>query len=230
MFSRKNAPSSGAASPKTCPGQIRWDYGRKELIADAVIHAIGIVLGFIGIIAITMLAAKTLRIDIASIFIYAVCLMSMLVLSALYNLWPMSPTKWLLRRFDHSAIYLLIAGTYTPFLGLIKGGIVSIGLGVGIWSSAVLGVILKLAFPGRFDRSAILFYLLLGWSGVLAYDSLVSALPHTTLWLLGIGGFLYSVGTIFHAWRALRFHNAIWHAFVLLAAGCHYSAVLTCLA
>jgi len=85
------------------------------------------------------------------------------------------------------------------------------------------------ALPGRFDRFAIVLCLALGWSGAVVYDSITSALPSPSLWLLAIGGILYSIGTLFHVWQSLRFQNAIWHAFVLLAASCHYSAVLTCL-
>ena len=105
------------------------------------------------------------------------------------------------------------------------------GLGAffGVWLSAAVGMALKLALPGRFDRLAVILCLLLGWSGVIAYDSLASAIPSSSLWLLAIGGILYSLGTVFHVWRRLRFHNAIWHGFVLLAASCHYSAVLACL-
>jgi hemolysin III len=154
---------------------------------------------------------------------------TMLALSAAYNMWPVSPAKWILRRFDHSAIYLLIAGTYMPFLAQMKSALVSAGLGAGVWLSAVIGMALKLALPGRFDRLAVVLCLLLGWSGVIVYDSLASALPSASLWLLAIGGILYSVGALFHICRGLRFHNAIWHGFVLIAASCHYSAVLACL-
>jgi hemolysin III len=141
----------------------------------------------------------------------------MVALSAAYNMWPVSPAKWVLRRFDHSAIYLL------------KNATASAGLGVGVWLSAVIGIALKLALPGRFDRLAVVLCLLLGWSGAVAYDSLASALPSASLWLLAIGGVVYSVGALFHVWQGLRFHNAIWHGFVLIAASCHYSAVLACL-
>ncbi len=215
---------------RACPGKISWHYGRTEIIADGVIHATGIFLGFIGAIAIATIAVKVPSIEIASIVVYIFGLVTMLVLSAAYNMWPISPTKWVLRRFDHSAIYLLIAGTYAPFLAQMKSGIVSVGLSIGIWLSAAIGMILKLALPGRFDRLAIVLYLLLGWSGVVAYETIASVVPSLSLWLLVIGGILYSIGTLFHAWRRLPFHNAIWHGFVLLAASCHYLAVLTCLA
>jgi hemolysin III len=211
------------------PGQISWDYDRAEIIADGAVHAIGVCLGFIGAVTIIVIAVRMERIEVTPILIYLIGLVTMLALSAAYNMWPVSPAKWVLRRFDHSAIYLLIAGTYTPFLAQMKSVLALAGLGVGVWLSAVIGIALKLALPGRFDRLAIVLCLLLGWSGVIVYDSLASTLPAASVWLLLIGGILYSLGTVFHVWRGLRFHNAIWHGFVLLAASCHYWAVLACL-
>ena len=192
-------------------------------------HAIGVCLGLVGAVTIVVIAVWMERIEVTPILIYVIGLITMLATSAAYNMWPVSPAKWVLRRFDHSAIYLLIAGTYTPFLVQMKNVLASVGLGVGVWLSAVIGIALKLALPGRFDRLAVVLFLLLGWSGVIAYDSLASALPSASLWLLAIGGILYSVGALFHVWRGLRFQNAIWHGFVLLAASCHYAAVLACL-
>jgi hemolysin III len=221
--------SGSTASSSWVPGKISWNYDRTELIADGVVHATGVILGLIGAVAIVMVAVKAQLIEVVSVGIYIFGLVAMLVLSAAYNMWPASPTKWILRRFDHSAIYLLIAGTYTPFLAVMKGGLASVALGIGVWSSALIGIVVKLTLPGRFDRLAVALYLLLGWCGVVAYDLVASAVPRTSLWLLVIGGVLYSIGTVFHGWRRLRFHNAIWHGFVLSAAGCHYSAVLNCL-
>jgi hemolysin III len=232
---RLNDPDSVAGvstvSSAEVPGKVAWNYDRAELIADGVIHATGVVLGIVGAIAaIVIVAIEAQLIEAVSVGVYIFGLVAMLVLSAAYNMWPISSTKWILRRFDHSAIYLLIAGTYTPFLAVMKSGIASMILSVGVWSSALVGIALKLMLPGRFDRLAIALYLLLGWCGVAAYDLVASAVPSASLWLLVIGGVLYSIGIVFHGWRRLRFHNAIWHGFVLIAAGCHYSAVLTCLA
>src|SRR5215472_13602156 len=218
-----------ASSPDRCRGQISWDYDRAEIIADGVVHAIGVCLGLIGAVTIVVMAVKIERINVAPILVYVIGLVTMLAFSAAYNMWPISPIKWVLRRFDHSAIYLLIAASYTPFLGQMKNALASAGLGIGVWLSAAAGVTLKLALPGRFDRLSIILCLLLGWCGIVAYDSLASAIPGPSLWLLAGGGILYSFGTLFHLWERLRFHNAIWHGFVLLAAGCHYSAVLACL-
>jgi len=218
--------NSAAASPH--PGQIEWNYDRAEIIADAAVHAAGIIFGLIGAVMLVIVVALIKPIGIASTLIYLTALITMLGVSAAYNLWPVSPTKWLLRRFDHSAIYLLIAGTYTPFLVLMKSGLAFAGLTLGIWSSATLGIFLKLVLPGRFDRLSIGLYLLLGWAGLLAYDHVLPVIPSVSLWLLLIGGILFSLGALFHVWERLRFQNAIWHGFVLLAAGCHYSAVLIC--
>jgi hemolysin III len=217
-------------APDMRPGQVSWNYDRVEIIADAVVHAAGIMLGLAGAVALIIVAVRTRPFEIAPTMIYTIGLVTMLGLSAAYNLWPISPTKWLLRRFDHSAIYLLIAGTYTPFLALMKSGLVFAGLTIGIWSSALLGMVVKLALPGRFDRFSIALYLALGWSGFVAYDHMAAVVPTLSLWLLLAGGILFSLGTLFHIWEGLRFQNAIWHAFVLLAAGCHYSAVLACVA
>jgi hemolysin III len=208
-------------------GAIRWNYDRVELIADGVVHAVGIVFGLIAATVLVVLTAVYASgRDIVAVSIYVMGLLSMLVLSASYNLWPVSRTKWVLRRFDHSAIYLLIAATYTPFIMELKDSVFAIALLIGVWCVALVGIGLKLAYPGRFDRLAVGLYLALGWSGIMLYDSVVTALPRISLWYVLAGGALYSLGVIFHAWRRLRFQNVIWHCFVLLGAACHYTAVL----
>ena len=121
---------------------------------------------------------------------------------------------------------MLIAGTYTPFLIQLFPDPVAIALLVGVWAIAALGIGLKVALPGRFDRTVIVLYLALGWSGIVAIDKVVAAMPPATVWLLTAGGALYTLGVMFHIWHRLRFQNAIWHAFVLTAASCHYGAVL----
>ena len=213
------------------PASVTWDYDRVELVADGIVHAIGVSLGVVGAIVIVVVAANSARpADIPSIVIYAIGLLSMLGFSAAYNTWPISRAKWVLRRFDHSAIYVMIAGTYTAFIGQMRGDFVSIGLLIGVWLTAVVGVTLKLLLPGRFDRLAVILYLILGWSGAVAYEPVVAVLPSLSIWLLVAGGALYSAGVVFHGWQSLRFQNTIWHSFVLAAACCHYSAILRCVA
>src|SRR5215468_8008921 len=108
-------------------GQISWDYDRAEIITDGVVHAIGVCLGLIGAVTILVIAVNIERIEIVPILVYVIGLVTMLALSAAYDMWPVSPVKWVLRRFDHSAI--LIAGTYTPFLAQMKDVLASAGLG-----------------------------------------------------------------------------------------------------
>jgi hemolysin III len=116
----KHSRERRASLPDAYPGQINWNYDRAEIIADGAVHAIGVCLGLIGAVTIVVIAVKVEGIEITPILVYVVGLVTMLALSAAYNMWPVSPAKWVLRRFDHSAIYLLIAGTYTPFLAQMK--------------------------------------------------------------------------------------------------------------
>jgi hemolysin III len=208
-------------------GAVRWNYDRAELIADGVVHGVGV---FGGLVAATVLIVLTAiyatPLDVIVVSIYVAGLLAMLVLSATYNLWPVSRAKWVLRRFDHSAIYLLIAATYTPFIMELKDSIFAMALLAGVWCVAIVGIVFKLVFPGRFDRLSVGLYLAMGWSGLIAYDAGLSSLPQLALWFIIAGGFLYSFGIIFHAWQRLRFQNVIWHSFVLMGAACHYTAVL----
>jgi hemolysin III len=209
------------------PPGVRWNYDRHELLADGVVHAIGVGFGLIAAIALVAAACFfATAAEIAAVSVYAAGLVTMLALSATYNLFPVSRRKWVLRRFDHSAIYVLIAATYTPFIAQMRLSVTSVVLMSGVWSVAIIGIVLKLFLPGRFDRLAIMLYLAMGWSGVVVFDVIAEALPSGTVWLIAAGGALYSAGVVFHVWERLRFQNAIWHSFVLLAAACHYAAVL----
>jgi len=210
------------------PTGLRWDYTRREILADGVIHFLGVTFGVAGAIAIVILAAlaRLPALEQGAVAIYAAALVSMLGVSATYNMWPVGRRKWLLRRADHALIYLMIAGTYTPLVALVGNGTVAWSLLGGVWLVAGIGIALKLTLPGRFDRAAIGLYLLLGWSGLAAYDSVIARLQPDALWLLAAGGLLYSFGVVFHVWRSLPFQNAIWHAFVLAATACHFGAVL----
>jgi hemolysin III len=208
-------------------GAIHWNYDRTEMIADGIVHAVGVSFGLIAAtVLIVLTAIYATAFEVVAVSIYGAGLLAMLVLSATYNLWPVSRAKWVLRRFDHSAIYVLIAATYTPFIIQVKDSIFAIALLIGVWCVAIIGIVLKLMLPGRFDRLSVGLYLAMGWSGFMLYDAVVKALPAMALWFVVAGGALYTLGVIFHAWQRLRFQNVIWHCFVLLGAACHYTAVL----
>ena len=208
---------------------MKWTYDRTEVIADGLVHALGLGLGVAGVLSLLVHVSAQAPARITAALIYGAGLLTVLGLSATYNLWPTSPTKWVLRRFDHAAIYLLIASTYTPFLSDTDDPAAS-NLLVGVWVTACVGMVLKLTYPARFERLSILLYLGLGWSGVLLYEQVMVSMSSVTLWLLAVGGVLYSAGVLFHLWERLRFHNALWHAFVLAAAACHFCAVFELLA
>jgi hemolysin III len=208
------------------PVAFAWPYDRVEIVTDGVIHALGCAFGIIAAPWLVITAARVNHPhEFAAIAVYSFGLVAMLALSAAYNMWPVSPTKWLLRRFDHAAIYVMIAGTYTAFVSQMPGDWASRSLLIGVWAAAIAGVAVKLFLPGRFDRLAIILYLLIGWSGAVYYQRVVESLPAASLALLLIGGALYTIGVAFHAWESLRFQNAIWHGFVLAAAICHYAAI-----
>ncbi len=209
-------------------GPIACQYDRGELIADGVVHVAGLSLSLIGAIALLIIAARSSNALLApAVAIYSVGLLSMFGFSAAYNMWPISRTKWVLRRYDHSAIFVMIAGTYTAFLTQMAANTAFLGHLICIWLIAIVGVAVKIYFPGRFERASLVVYLLLGWSGMLSYEAW-KVLPNASQWLLAVGGVLYSAGTVFHGWHSLRFQNAIWHVFVLVATGCHYSAIFYC--
>ena len=200
---------------------------RGELLADCCIHVIGIAAGGVAVaILMAMALPQGSALLTASLMIYGCGLIVMLGCSAAYNIAGRSAAKEFLRRLDHAAIFVMIAGTYTPFVLLKIRGAWGMALLVFVWLGAAMGVVVKLLYPRRFERLSIAFYLLLGWSALVAIKPVISALPPAAVTLLGAGGLFYSVGVVFHAWKALAYQNAIWHVFVLAGAGSHYAAVL----
>lgn len=123
---------------------------------------------------------------------YVVSLLTALSISMVYNQWPISRAKWILRRLDHSAIYLLIAGTYTPFLAQLDDSSTAMAMIGLVWGMAAVGIVVKLAFPGRLDRVAIAFYILIGWSGAIFARPLMETLPASTLWFIVAGGVVHT--------------------------------------
>ncbi|GGE01489.1 DNA-binding protein [Aureimonas endophytica] len=187
-----------------------------------MVHALGVILTITGSMALlTFAVGHMTRVQTAGAVVYLATLMLSIGVSAAYNIWPVSRTKWLLRRLDHSAIYLLIAGTYTPFMIEMK----AYAMLSCVWAISLAGVTLKLLCPGRFDRSAIGLYLALGWSGIFMFTRITETLSSTVIVLILAGGVVYSLGVLFHVWERLRFQNAIWHSFVLTAAAIHFVAV-----
>jgi hemolysin III len=190
-----------------------------------VLHAIALVSAVAGMVWLIDKADGLVGLQTTAVWVYGAGLVTMFAVSAAYNMCPIGSAKLMLRRFDHSAIYLLIAATYTPFIAQAGRSALNVSLLVTVWAVSWIGVTLKLRFPGRFERLSVVLCLALGWSGVFAYDAVFSPLPSSTICLILTGGVLYSVGVVFHLWDGLRFQNAIWHAFVFTAAAFQFFAV-----
>ncbi|HUJ36064.1 MAG TPA: hemolysin III family protein [Hyphomicrobium sp.] len=202
-------------------------YTKGELIADGALHVIGVAASLIAAVTLTLLAVGVLPPHaVASVLIYGLGLLAVFVCSAAYHLVRRPRLKALLRRFDHAAIYVKIAATYTPFAAVKMGGLAGLGLLGAVWVIAAIGVFTRLLLPGQFVRTAYVLYLAQGWACLAALKPMIEAVPATAMALLLVGGILYTAGVAFHLWERLPYHNAIWHAFVLAASACHFAAVL----
>jgi hemolysin III len=196
-----------------------------ELLADGIVHALALLAGLIAFPILLFHALQTAGAGMfAALAVYAAGFFLMWGFSLAYNMAPPSALKWLLRRFDHSMIYVMIAGTYTALIPHLDSGW-AWALGIVVWTGAVLGITVKVLLPGRYDRLAILAYVMLGWVGVIAIGPVSAALPSLSLWLIVAGGVTYVAGVGFYIWERLHFQNAIWHGFVAVAAGLHFAAV-----
>lgn len=200
---------------------------RPERVADAAVHAVGLVCGLAACVALAAVAAPQAdaRMGLA-LAVYAAGLLAMLGCSAAYNVSRSPRRRRWLRRIDHAAIFVMIAGTYTPFALVTIDGAWGLGLLLFVWTVAVLGVLGKLFLAARFERWSIPAYLLLGWTVLVALEPLLERLSLAGLILLAAGGLLYTAGVAFYRWERLPFQTAIWHGFVLAAAACHFTAIL----
>lgn len=201
-------------------------YTRGERLVDGCIHVFGLLAALAASSALMWVGLRSNSIlTSAAVGLYGLGLLAMLGSSALYHLVRDGPWKARLRRLDHAAIFLMIAGTYTPVIVLAIPDSLGWSLLVGVWVGAAAGAAVKVLAPRRLDRLSILAYLALGWAGLAAIGPLRDALQTLDIILLAAGGLLYSLGVVAHLSTRLRYHNALWHLCVLVAAGCHFVAV-----
>jgi hemolysin III len=198
-----------------------------ERATDRLVHFAGLALACAGVSVLLALAARKAEpgIFVASA-IYSISLLAMLVCSTLYHHSPAWAYRTFLRRLDHAAIFILIAGTYTPFTTCRLHGGWAVGLTAAVWAGALGGVVIKVIAPPRSTVLSTAAYIALGWIGVIGLRPILDAVDLRALILLGVGGVIYSVGAGIHRWRSLRFHRAIWHTMVLAAAACQFVAIL----
>lgn len=200
-------------------------YARSERIADGTMHAVGVLGAVAGaVVLIAWSAGQATPGQVAAIAIYGSTLIATFVASAFYHMTPWEGIRPILRRFDHAAIYLKIAGTYTPLVVMIGSWFAYAVLAV-VWGLAIIGMVLKLFFwrtPGRFGPA---LYLIMGWLSLALIWSLWPIVPVSAMVLMGIGGLLYTAGVPFYASETLKFSIAIWHGFVVAASACFFAAI-----
>lgn len=201
-------------------------YTAGERAADTVVHAIGVIAGLIGASWLLMVTAgRVSAAEMLSLAAYGAGLIGMLTASAAYHLTPPGRRKERLRRLDHAMIFVMIAGSYTPFVVNRLDGGLGTALCAAVWGVAAFGVWLKLCFPFRFERLGFALYLGLGWAVLSVAEPLWRSLAPSTLLLLAVGGIVYTVGAVIHTFDRLPYHVAVWHTFVVVAAACHFAAV-----
>ena len=202
-------------------------YTVRERVADGCIHVIGVTASLVALTALLIVGVQAQpTLWIVSLSIYGLALVAMFACSAGYNLIARPKVKAVFRRLDHAAIFLMIAGTYTPFALMKMDARWGLTLLAVVWTMAAIGIALKLFAPRYLEGVTTALYLVQGWAVIVAWHPLVSAVPERAAFLLMLGGVLYTVGAVFHLWERMPFQNAIWHGFVLVAASVHYAAVI----
>ncbi len=198
-----------------------------EEIANSVTHGVGALLSLAGM---AMLILRALQhgttVHLASVIVYGVSLFLLHLSSTLYHAVHAPRAKRVFWIFDHAAIYLLIAGTYTPFLLISLWGAWGATLMIAIWALAIVGVVFKCLFIGRLRRASVALYIVMGWLIVVAARELWINVPHSAIALTAAGGLLYTGGVVFYSWKRLPYGHMIWHLFVLGGSACHYFAIL----
>ncbi len=198
-----------------------------EELANTLTHGFGLLLSLVGFVVLVVLAA--LRGDPLVIFscvVYASSLVILYAASTIYHSTTSPDLKKFLQIVDHCCIYLLIAGTYTPFGLVISGSPVGRALLAGIWAFALVGIALKIIFGNKYPAIGVASYVIMGWLGVFAVQPLLESVGTMPVALAIAGGLAYTVGVIFFPWKSIRHHHAIFHVFVLAGSILHYAAIV----
>lgn len=202
-------------------------YSIGEEIAHSVTHGIGAILSALGTALLLYRAVHfgTAR-HLISFAVYGTALILLHLASTLYHALRHRRAKYVFWILDHCSIYLLIAGTYTPFLLLSLWGRWGATLLVTIWGLAAIGIVYKTLFVGRLGKLSVVFYVVMGWLVIVAAREVWLKVPHAALVYVAIGGLFYTVGIVFYGWKRLPYHHAIWHLFVLGGSISHYLGIL----
>lgn len=202
-------------------------YSPREEVANSLIHGFGIMLSIVGLaVLVGYAAARGSTIDVVAGSVFGATLILVYTTSTLYHGIPIPRARPILRKLDHIAIFLLIAGTYTPFSLAAIGGATGWALFAVIWSLAALGIVFELTFLRRYTWLAVGLYLAMGWIGIVAIKPLAAAMAREGLILLLLGGAMYTLGVLFYVSKRIAFSHAVWHGFVLAGSVLHYLAIL----
>ena len=198
-----------------------------EELANALTHGVGWALSIVGFVVLLVLAVlRGSAWTIAGCAIYGTTLVALYAASTLYHSTLTPAVKQAFLLCDHCAIYLLIAGTYTPFLLVNLRGPWGWSLFGVMWGMAIAGILFQLRFQGHFPILSTALYVAKGWVGIVAFKPILAHVPaHGLIWLV-IGGLMYCVGVVFYAAKKIPYHHVIWHVFVMAGSTCHYFAVL----
>ena len=201
------------------------DYDPQEELINAYSHGLGAVLAFIAAIFLIVKGYGLALGQWISLWVYGLSLVLLLSSSMLYHFAQDERKRYWYKKLDHTAIYYLIAGTYTPFLSIAIPTAKAHHLLIALWVIALIGTLFKLVFIHRFQKVSLAAYLVMGWLAVLVMDDMQRYLSKDAIQLLIAGGLAYTVGTLFYALKKVRYSHAIWHVFVLLGAGLHFLAI-----
>ena len=210
----------------TASAKLKRHYSTGEEIAHSITHGIGAVLSVVGLVLLVMRAAQTGDVwRIVSFAIFGTSMVLLYTASTLYHALIPPRARHIFKILDHAMIYVLIAGSYTPFLLISLRGSWGWSLFGVVWGLTLIGIAFKIFFAGRFRLVSTLLYLAMGWMCAIAIKPMIANVPHDGLMWLLAGGLAYSLGTIFYMWKKMTYHHAVWHVFVLAGTGCHFVAI-----
>jgi hemolysin III len=209
---------------------INESYTLGEEILHGLTHGVGAVLSLAALVALVFLALRVGTVwHIVSFPVFGVTLLAVFLASTLYHGVQRPRLRPILRKVDHACIYLLIAGTYTPFVLVTMRSTLGLSMLALVWALAISGIVYKAFFIDRHVVISTLVYVAMGWMSVFAWRQMTVSIPQPSLLFLMIGGAFYTIGVIFYALTRIRFTHAIWHFFILGGGACHFIAVLTLL-
>ena len=199
----------------------------KQELVNSILHGFGILFGIISIpILLTLAVKEDSTSKIVGTGVYGFSFLMVFTFSTLYHGFQHEKVKRAFKILDHISIYFLIAGTYTPLVLIYQHNSFGIGLLIALWSLTLLGTIFKIFFCGRWEILSTIIYVMMGWSMLAGGTSFFAPMPQDVLLMVLAGGVLYSLGVIFYVWEKYFYSHAVWHSFVLIAAICHYVAIL----